>query len=1173
MADACQTRRRGSPRCVAALCAVLALLVAPAAARAQRILQESLVRPDDTRPITLRADAIATWADGSRRAFLLKGRASIVQGNTALRMPQGVVWVDESRRAATGTYLVDVYGEGGIELEEQAGVRADYGTVRLATRGEVKIYTYAGKVVQADLSADPVYRRARANPPPAPAVAKSAPLAPAVAKSAPPPQTPPAWTPTNGGGVQQAVAVAPAAGARSVIVPAGGTAAQDGGTAPPPLGPPSPVEGSGTGSEPPTTESKPRVPPPPPISSFPPYAPELPARAPSTSKLGQPPGSEGEPPVAPGAEGLPGELPAPRVVPVGPPPVPGPERLLSIRPRSSRKLDFEVVPQPNGETAFIVTNGVIISVRVPPPTNAPAKKGGPSSEPRGEQLIEERGVLDIEADRLVFWTKGTGQELLKGMQSPGGQSSRSMEFYLSGNVEIRSQSGRETQRLSADEVYYDVGRNVAVALRGRLEVREPRLPYPIHFDAEEILQLNAKTYKATRGVVYATILPSDPGLKVEVRDATVEEQTVQPKTIFGTPRIDRKTGKPKQVTEHIFRGKSLVTRLEGVPVFYFPYLRGRVEDPFGPLEALSFNYNNIFGFQAYTTWDIYDLLGLDPIPGHRWRLYADYLSLRGPALGTEYDLAQPDFFGLPARTEGLVKAYGLKDQGKDVLGGGRGEFLYTNPPPMFTPITHPDWRGRLLGKLNVQDLPAGFSGQAQLGLISDINFLEQYFFRDYFNELNQDTSLYVKQQQGTAAWTLMGQVRLLDWYTTTEWLPRGNGYLLGQTFFDRFVYDLKADVGYARLRTPNQGAPAYQPTIVPAQGMRGDLWQDISYPMQLGAFKVVPYLNGDLTYYGQDVQGDRIGRAYGGAGVRASLPLSRLYPGVDSELFNLNGIYHKMLLTGNYYYARSNVSVLDLPQYDLLYDNTTDLSMRELRPFQPVLNPANANFLLNDPLVNPQLFALRRLLFTDAETRGDIDVFQIGLRQRLQTKRGFPGQQHVIDWMLFDVRASLFPQSVRDNFGRNVGILEYDWLWNVGDSTGLYSDGWMEPIAGGPRYFNMGLFTGRPNLTNLTVGFRLIDPLQSRSVYASMSFPFSAKYAATAGTVWDFGTKTQSYTVGFTRTGTDLQLSLGFSVNSILNTVGVQFMVVPTLLRGAGRVGSPGMPLSSQYMSANQSTH
>ena len=62
----------------------------------------------------------------------------------------------------------------------------------------------------------------------------------------------------------------------------------------------------------------------------------------------------------------------------------------------------------------------------------------------------------------------------------------------------------------------------------------------------------------------------------------------------------------------------------------------------------------------------------------------------------------------------------------------------------------------------------------------------------------------------------------------------------------------------------------------------------------------------DLAYYTQDLTGDDRGRLYGGGGVRASMPFSRLYPDVQSELFNLNGIYHKIVFSGNYYIADSN---------------------------------------------------------------------------------------------------------------------------------------------------------------------------------------------------------------------------------------------------------------------------
>ena len=64
----------------------------------------------------------------------------------------------------------------------------------------------------------------------------------------------------------------------------------------------------------------------------------------------------------------------------------------------------------------------------------------------------------------------------------------------------------------------------------------------------------------------------------------------------------------------------MVTWLEGLPVFYFPYLAGDVQDPLGPLDAITFNANRIFGFQVYSTWDVFDLLGLYRPPGQRWRL-------------------------------------------------------------------------------------------------------------------------------------------------------------------------------------------------------------------------------------------------------------------------------------------------------------------------------------------------------------------------------------------------------------------------------------------------------------------------------------------------------------------------------------------------------------------------
>src|ERR1019366_1562824 len=142
----------------------------------------------------------------------------------------------------------------------------------------------------------------------------------------------------------------------------------------------------------------------------------------------------------------------------------------------------------------------------------------------------------------------------------------------------------------------------------------------------------------------------------------------------------------------------------------------------------------------------------------------------------------------------------------------------------------------------------------------------------------------------------------------------------------------------------------------------------------------------------------------------------------------------------------------------------------------------------------------------------------------------------VVDWMTFNIDASLFPQSNRDNYGHTFGILEYDWTWNIGDRTALTSSGWAEPFNGGPRVFNFGGVISRPDTTAFYLGYSQIDPLNSKAVIASIIYPLSAKYALSASTVWDFGNHISSYSLFLSRMGTDVMVSFGLNYNSTVNT-------------------------------------
>jgi hypothetical protein len=852
-----------------------------------------------------------------------------------------------------------------------------------------------------------------------------------------------------------------------------------------------------------------------------------PAGPPPTGAV--PPGAgptPGVPPFVPPAPPPDAPRPPPGAAPAAPagpspPTLLGPLREFRLAPRTAGAIQQDSRILPNGEQTIFVTGGVIVTIR----------------DATGQNM------LDIEADRVVIWSRGDLQRLFGNLRSPEGERTREGELYLSGNVVLRAKHGRDERILRASEVYYDVGRNVAVARDADLEFMQPGLPDPIHFRADEFEQLSATQFKGYRAEIFSSRLPSDPGLKVYVSEGRLDVQDKPKTNLIGMTKVDPRTGQAETDHQQIFHGDNVFLEAEGYPFFYLPFIQGDANDPIGPLEDINYKVDRVFGNQFSATFNVYDLLGIDPNPGTRWRFNTDYLDKRGPALGTEYDYAGKEIFGIPGAYTGLIKAYGINDTGTDILGGGRGP-----------DDNHPKWRGRFLER-HIQELPDDFTVQLQLSALSDKNFLEQYYKDEFDRDINQETFIYVKQQRDNWAWTVLTEPRIRSWVTETEWLPRADGYLIGQSFFDRLTYNAHASAGFARLLLPEEPPPEIGVTNQQDSTGRFDLMQELSYPFYLGPFKMVPYAVLDLTYYTQDLAGDGRGRVYEGGGLRTSIPFTRLYPDVQSQLWNLNGINHKIVASTNFYVAHSDTPFTDLPQLDRLNDDATDQALRDITPLQPVLNPAHGVALATSPLYDPQLYAIRRLVDDRIDTLDSIEVLEMDVRQRLQTKRGYPGMQHIVDWMTLDLSASYFPEANRDNFGENFAFLQYDYTWNVGDRTTLVSTGWVDPIDNGARVFTIGAFLNRPDRTSFYLGYREIDPLNSEAVSAAATYVFSPKYAMTASSTYDFGTN-QSLTnsLVFTRMGSDLQVSVGINYNAITNNFGFVFEIYPNLVPEAHRV-------------------
>lgn len=817
------------------------------------------------------------------------------------------------------------------------------------------------------------------------------------------------------------------------------------------------------------------------------------------------------------------------VVPTPPPEMPasgGPPRMLSIAPRSAAGYSLNGFRTPSGEQVAVVSGGVIVLVR----------------------NLQNIGLLDIEADRAVIWSHGKSDQVIQQLQTTGASSDQDYELYLAGNVQLRRSGGanaKDEQMLKAEQLYYDVRRHVAVAVQADLELRRPGMSQPIFLRADELFQLSTTQFEASRAQIFSSKLPSDPGLKIVVAHATVDQTTYERRGLFGQPIMNRTTGQPQTVNETIVRGENVVLQVEGVPIFYLPVVQGNANDPLGPLESLAFKQDRVFGTQVFSTFDVWNLINRDPLPGTKWRLEADYLSRRGPALGTTFDYHGADLFGLSGPYAGNIKLYGIHDDGTDILGGGRGEA-----------DDHPEWRGRAFWR-HSQKIFDDITLQSQLSLLSDKNFLEQYYKQEFDYDYNQETFVYLKYQRDTLAASLLVKPNVRRWVTEDEWLPRGDLNLLGWSPLDVFTYNLRANAGYGELHVttvPPFPWPPQQFTDQKTETGRFDLNQELSLPFYLGPVKVVPYGVLDLTYYTEDLSGQSNGRLYGGGGVRSSLPLSRLYPGVQSDLFNLNGMNHKIVLGGNYFIADSSDPFFMFPQLDRLNDDATDQAIRDITPRQPFLNPAHGVALATNPLYNMQLYAIRRLVDNRVDTLDTVEVLQADVRQRWQTKRGYPGMEHVVDYMTLDVSASFFPHPDRDNFGKSVAFLEYDSTWNVGDRTAIVSSGWIDPFPDGARVSTIGVFLNRPDRTNFFVGYRFIDPIDSRALTAAATYIFSPKYAITASMTYDFGiNQALANSLVITRIGTDLTMSVGFTYNALLNNFGFTMEVVPNVVAASRR--------------------
>lgn len=797
---------------------------------------------------------------------------------------------------------------------------------------------------------------------------------------------------------------------------------------------------------------------------------------------------------------------------------------ISVRGRSSTPPQVRLSQRPDrGDSVAEITRGVYIHI-------------ADSTYTGSDGSVMELGSIDIETDRAIIWMPNlAGLDLTSGSADLSGQQ---IELYMEGNIVFR-----QGQRvIFAERMYYNVAQEYGMILSAEVLTPVPEYQGLLRLKADVLQQRNRQNFLAYDAALTSSRLGVPrywlQAQRIELEDRRQDDSGL----LAGLPGFD------DNKTEMMASTRNNFVYVNSVPLLYWPVMTTNLARPNFYLTGVKVKNDGIFGTQGMLDWDLYQILGLNGADGTEWTLSTDYLSERGFAVGTNFNYDLP-WLLVPGRAVGELDFWGISDSGLDTLGSDRVR---------MTPEA--DQRGRFLIR-HKHLLNPDTEFWAEVGWISDRNFLEQYLEQSWDQDKDYATALRLRRYNENQMFDIWGQARVNDFFTETEWLPRLDHYWLGQPVLDRMTWYEHTFVGYAKQQTAStptdpQDAAKFQlrPWETDSEGLVASTRQELSLPFNAGPIKLNPYISGEAGFWKEDVTQDDVTRLTGQAGVRTSLPMWQLYPNTQSRLFDVKGIAHKVIFESDFFYADSNANVDQFPLYNPIDDNSQEHFRRRL-----IFNTFGGT--LPDQF-DERSYTLRNGLQRWVAAGGNEVVddqlqWRFGIDQRWQTKRGLPGRERIVDLVEFDVDAILFLNPDRDNFGEQVGAINYDFRYHVGDRLTLLSDGYFDTFTDGLKAYSLGAQISRVGRGELYVGaMQLQGPIDSTILTATVNYRLNEKWIVTGGTTFDFGqVGNVGQTLAFTRIGESFLIRMGINVDSGRDNVGFQFNIEPRFLP-AKKLGS-----------------
>jgi hypothetical protein len=385
---------------------------------------------------------------------------------------------------------------------------------------------------------------------------------------------------------------------------------------------------------------------------------------------------------------------------------------------------------------------------------------------------------------------------------------------------------------------------------------------------------------------------------------------------------------------------------------------------------------------------------------------------------------------------GRILGYLIYDSGKDRL--GRHDSRRNLEPP-----------NKLRGRFHWQHrhfLPYNWQFTSEISYASDEHFIEGYYRNEFNVGKEQETLVHLKRIEDNWGLSFLGKVRINDFVNKLEELPTAEFHWAGESFLDDML-TFYSDNQFSRFRqryaSSNKSVPSER--FFSFATTRNE----VDMPMAMGKAKIVPFVAGTVAYedglgFYRELDGGTAQREndvwFGETGIRASLqPYWKVFPDIKSKIWDLNQLRH------------------------LIRPHLTAVSYTQ-----------------NESVIEQR------------------DTLNVGISQRLQTKRGPGEEQRRIDWMRLDIDATWVNNSgdtsagadkfiwnkpfippinrlstavpLQDRrsshiYGPRRNYFGADYTWRLSDTTAVLSDMNFDMQSGVVQQFNVGLSHLRwPNL-------------------------------------------------------------------------------------------------------------